>query len=360
MQAWDFLVDRDDLSRTEVRPAAVSTATQLADGEVLLEVERFSFTANNITYGVFGDRMGYWRFFPAPESWGRIPVWGFARVVASRAEGVEVGTRVYGYLPMSTHMLARLRPSGSGYRDEVEHRAALPGAYNRYETAPETSNDDHLALLRPLFTTSFLLDDYLGDIAPDATVILSSASSRTALGLAWTLAQRGRAGVALTSARNIGFVQGVGLYDQVVEYGSIEKLQVDGPVAFVDIAGDVVVRDTVHRSFGDRLVHSAVVGSTHHDAPAVDVAGALPGPAPIFFFAPDRLMARRKDWGAALLSQRIEDAMARFVEDSRWLTVERHHGPDELGSIYSAVLTGLVVSNIGHIILPGPVGSGEA
>jgi hypothetical protein len=353
MRAWDFLVGLGDLSRTEVRPAAEITAMDLADGEVLLEVERFSFTANNITYGVFGDRMGYWRFFPAPDGWGRIPVWGFARVAASRAQGVEVGTRLYGYLPMSTHMVARLRPSGTGYRDQSEHRAALPGAYNRYETAPETSRDDELALLRPLFTTSFLLDDYLGEIAPDATVILSSGSSRTALGLAWLLARRCAAGVALTSARNVGFVQGLGLYDQVVEYGSIAGLQIDGPVAFVDMAGDAAVRGAVHRRFSDRLVHSAVVGSTHHQAPAVDAGGMLPGSAPTFFFAPDRLTARHQDWGAAVLGQRIDEAMANFVEDSRWLTVERHYGPDALGRVYAAVLTGAAVSDIGYIVLPG-------
>ena len=64
-------------------------------------------------------------------------------------------------------------------------------------------------------------------------------------------------------------------------------------------------------------------------------------------------MARRKDWGAALLNQRIEDAMARFVEDSRWLTVEHHHGPEALGRVYSAVLTGAAVSDVGHIVMPG-------
>ena len=37
----------------------------IQDGEVLLQVEKFSFTANNVTYGVAGDSIGYWNFFPA-------------------------------------------------------------------------------------------------------------------------------------------------------------------------------------------------------------------------------------------------------------------------------------------------------
>ena len=86
MTAWDVLINRDDLRRVELRHAAEKI--DLAEGEVLLEVERFALTANNITYGAMGDSFGYWKFFPAPEGLGRIPVWGFARVVESQAAGL--------------------------------------------------------------------------------------------------------------------------------------------------------------------------------------------------------------------------------------------------------------------------------
>ncbi len=94
MEHWDFLVDRRDLSRTEFRSSPAPDMIELAPGEVLLEVERFSFTANNITYGVVGDQLGYWRFFPAQDEWGRIPVWGFARVLRSNSDGVAEGLRL--------------------------------------------------------------------------------------------------------------------------------------------------------------------------------------------------------------------------------------------------------------------------
>lgn len=184
MEHWDFVVDRGDLSRTELRPIASPDTVELAPGQALLEVERFSFTANNITYGVVGDQLGYWRFFPAADGWGRIPVWGFARVPRSNADSVAEGLRLYGYLPMSTHFVTSIRPEDGEYADASAHRAPLPAAYNRYVEAPETDRDDHVALLKPLFTTSFLLDDLLEEAAPDATLIVSSASSRTALGLA--------------------------------------------------------------------------------------------------------------------------------------------------------------------------------
>jgi hypothetical protein len=63
----DFEVRRDDLSATRVlerhppRPKA---------GEVTFAVERFGFSANNITYALLGDRLGYWTLFPASAGWG--------------------------------------------------------------------------------------------------------------------------------------------------------------------------------------------------------------------------------------------------------------------------------------------------
>ena len=94
MSDWDVLVARDDLRHVEVREAA--PRAPLADGEVRLEVERFALTANNITYGLIGEAFGYWKFFPAEGGLGRIPVWGFARVVASQAADTPVGLRVFG------------------------------------------------------------------------------------------------------------------------------------------------------------------------------------------------------------------------------------------------------------------------
>ncbi|NRA84799.1 MAG: DUF2855 family protein [Gammaproteobacteria bacterium] len=31
----------------------------------VFEVDKFALTANNITYGMTGDTLGYWLFFPA-------------------------------------------------------------------------------------------------------------------------------------------------------------------------------------------------------------------------------------------------------------------------------------------------------
>src|SRR4051794_41711280 len=94
----DFLVRRDDLRITRVDDDAGEAP--LKDGQSRLRVERFGFTANNVTYGAFGESMGYWRFFPAQAGWGPVPVWGFRRGTGSPAPGGGPGQRFYGYLPL--------------------------------------------------------------------------------------------------------------------------------------------------------------------------------------------------------------------------------------------------------------------
>src|ERR1044072_6479983 len=105
----DFQVKRDDLRQCRI---VDSEPPELEPGQALLRVDPFGMTANNVTYGVFGEAMSYWDFFPAEEGWGRIPVWGFAEVERSEAAGVEPGTRVYGYLSPSSDLLASPPPPG--------------------------------------------------------------------------------------------------------------------------------------------------------------------------------------------------------------------------------------------------------
>jgi hypothetical protein len=136
MSSWHFLVDRNDYRRTQV---VEFTPEPLGDGEVRLRVDAFGLTANNITYAAAGDMIGYWTFFPAPDtgddvSWGRVPVWGFADVVESRCDAVVEGERLYGYLPMSTELvITPTRVSNGSLTDGAAHRAALPPVYNNYE-----------------------------------------------------------------------------------------------------------------------------------------------------------------------------------------------------------------------------------
>ena len=354
MTAWDFVVSKTDLRQAKVLPAS---PPPLADGEARLAIERFALTANNITYAVFGEAMRYWDFFPAPEGWGRIPVWGHARVEASNHPDLAVGQRFYGYYPMSTHLTVTPRKTRTGFADVAPHRADLPPVYNQYQAVGEaTPAEDYQALLRPLFITGFLIEDFLDENAlfGARSVVLTSASSKTAIGLAACLKQRGAAKVVgLTSARNAAFVEALGYYDQVVTYDAAPTASIEGPVVLVDFAGDAPLLAAVHGRFGDALAYSCLVGGTHWEAERG--GGILPGPKPVFFFAPDRIRKRAADWGPGGLDERHDAAWAPFAADaSRWLKVSQGVGAEAVAETYAAVLKGRAGPDEGHILNPLP------
>lgn len=352
----DFLVRRGELRECRV---AESPAPELAPRQALLRVDTFGLTANNVTYAVFGEAMSYWDFFPVAEvGWGRVPMWGFAEVERSEAEGVEPGTRVYGYLPPSSHLVVTPADvSGAGFVDGSPHRAALPSAYHRYLATggdpfytPDT--EEIQMLLRPLFFTSFLIDDQLDDegLAARGPVILSSASSKTALAAAFMLARReGVELIGLTSPRNAAFVEGLGIYDRTVTYEEIESLA-RVPATYVDVAGDGGVRRAVHSRFGDELLHSMAVGASHWEALGA-AAGELPGPAPNVFFAPDRIVKRSADWGRAGFEARVAEAWHPFCEwTGGWLETIPDSGFDAVRAAYLDVLEGRVDAKRAHVL----------
>jgi hypothetical protein len=245
--------------------------------------------------------------------------------------------------------------------DVSPHRATLPSAYNGYSRADadpvhDPAREDHRMLLWPLFFTSFLIDDFLDDNAffGAEAVVVSSASSKTAIGTAFLLEPRTTIEtVGLTSPRNVGFVEGLGVYDRVVPYEEVDALG-ESQAAYVDIAGDASVRAAVHGTYGDRLAHSMMVGATHWDQPAAAPVD-LPGPSPSFFFAPDQITKRTKEWGRAGLDDRVAEAWRRYVEFSdSWIQMRHGFGPDAVRSAYQELVTGRTNPAVGHILSMWP------
>lgn len=249
---------------------------------------------------------------------------------------------------------------GRGFVDASPHRAKLPSAYQGYravETDPvyDAEHEDEQILFWPLFFTSWLIDDFLADedFFGAETIVIGSASSKTALSAAFLLAQReGIAVIGLTSPRNTGFVGKSGVYSPVVPYDEIGSLP-HSKAVYVDMSGNAEVRSAVHQHYGEDLAYSCAVGITHYE----EMAGGsdLPGPKPTFFFAPDRIKKRGADWGAANLDQRVVDAWHPFVEwTGDWLEVIHGRGPEALQEAYLEVLDGKVDPAVGHVLSPSP------
>ena len=310
--------------KSDLADAKVVTTTldSPAPGEVLVRVEHFALTANNITYGVAGDSIGYWNFFPGEGDYGCIPVWGFGVIERSAHPDLREGTRLYGYFPMATHVM--LKPGdveAFGFSDSVEHRSALPPIYNQYlftsaDPGYQADKEAEQMLYRPLFTTSFLLDDFLAenDFFAAGNILLTSASSKTSIGLAQLLSKRsGLKVIGLTSNANVDFVAGLGCYDLTLSYDDIDQLP-QAPSVLVDMAGSGKVRAAVHTHLADQLAHSSAVGATHwQDATVGGGAQDIPGPTPTMFFAPSQAQRRIKELGREGFEAALASAWQSFL-----------------------------------------------
>lgn len=363
-----YTVDRAHIAVMSADKMALPEPGALGPGQVLLAISAFSLTANNISYAVAGDSLQYWQFFPAPQGRGIIPVWGFADVVASRCDGVDVGERFYGYYPMATHMTATpVQVNARSFVDGTEHRQALPVIYNQYlrcSADPLYSADTEALqmLLRPLFTTSFLLDDFFADngFFEADTLLLTSASSKTAVGMAFCL-HGNRAGrehdyeiVGLTSSANLSFVEGLGCYDRVLTYDEIETLDTATSTASVDFAGSNDVLARIHARLGDQLRYSCLVGASHWDQGNLTGKAVPSGPQPILFFAPTQAEKRLQAWGPTRFMTQLAGQWAAFLRfTSDWLEIVEHGGDDAVIATYAELLSGNFSPRAGYIVSPG-------
>jgi hypothetical protein len=352
-------VRRDAIARTRV----VSEAEpRPADDQALLRIERFTLSANNVTYARVGEEFGYWRFFPAAEGWGRLPVWAYADVAASSCESVPEGRRLLGFFPMSDCLLvtpARQHPGG--FAAGCEHRRGLPGLYNAYrwldaDPSYDPAIADQQLVLRPSFWLSFLFDEHLRDhhdFGADLAVI-SSASSKSALGLAHLLADRPIATLGLTAPQRVAPLRALGLYDRVEPYPAAGDLPAE-PAVFVDLAGDAALRARIHERLGRALRHSALLGTTHGALPAGD--DDLPGPRPELFFVPDQLRDRARREGFIALDRRFADALASFAARSApWLDLLTVTGADRIEAAYRDLLDGTLPAASALICQMSPAG----
>lgn len=365
-----LFLNRTRLSDARLGPDPDAPAARpLVAGQARLALDTFALTANNITYATFGEVMKYWQFFPSGDAaLGCLPVWGFATVVESQVDGLAVGRRVWGYYPAGTHLVvAPSKVSASGFVEGAPHRQELALAYNQYvfcdaDPSWKFELEGLQAVLRPLFTTSFLIDDFLADnqFFGAQQVLLSSASSKTAFGTAHCLAlRRGTQGapkiVGLTSAGNATFVRSLGCYDDVRVYDDVPNLPAQVPTVYVDFAGNASLRRTVHSHFADALMFSSSIGATHWEALGTGLD--LPGPKPTLFFAPAQVSKRSapppEGLGGIELQRRIGVAWSQFigqVADGGWVQIVKQTGPQAALEAYCAMLAGHIDARKGLVL----------
>jgi len=344
----EIWIEKSNVANTKIVEKSLDS-TQLSTDEVLLKVDSFGFSANNITYAVFGDKMGYWGFFPADDNWGIVPMWGFATVLKSHHGEVKVGEKVFGYLPMASHLVITAgKISPTHFFDVSEKRKSISPVYDNYvrcATDPGYQVDREAWQLnyRPLFMTSFVLDDFVGEglVAakqPIKQVILTSASSKTAYGAAHLLMkhkqQRGLSYqvIGLTSVSNQAFTQDLDCYDQVLSYDDIAQLGKDKVSWVLDFAGNKSLLLDLQQQFADNLNKLVLIGSTDVDAQQDKPEGHLDSE---FFFAPSQVKKRTGEWGHAGFAERYAKAWQSFaLHMNAKVAVAEYSGAKAIEALY--------------------------
>ena len=356
---------KNDLSKTRI---IQTQSIEIEEGEISVSIESFAFTSNNITYGVAGDTIGYWQFFKTTEDanneWGCIPVWGFAKIIKSNVDELIVGERLFGYFPPGDILnLQPIKVTNQGFADGKEHRKDLPAVYNNYlrlsgDINYDNSIDDIRSLLFPLHITSFCICDALEDQSyfEAEQIIIVSASSKTAIGLAQGLQEDSNAPsvIGLTSKKNIDFVENLNCYDEVITYDYLSNVNFNLKSVIVDMAGSREILGTLHGSLADKMLKCLTVGMTHWDneVTAEDALGqAMLRERTEFFFAPGHIQKRVKDWGYEGYNQKTTDFMkARSNQSIDWMQVKKINGLENFISTYEKFVSGDINPNEGIIV----------
>ena len=348
--------------RSDIAKARIVEQEQapLGDGEVRLRIESFSVTANNVTYAVVGDAFGYWNFFPGEGEWGVVPMWGHAVVEVSRHPDIVVGERVYGYLPMASHLdVLPDRVSPGGFTDGAAHRQPMSPIYNQYsrlaaDPEHDPAKEAERMIFGPLFKTGFLIESMMrgeGWFGAEQ-LICTSASSKTAMATASVARDKSphMRRIGLTSAGNVDFVRGGGFYDLVLAYDQVAELP-QVPSVLVDFAGNAALIHAVHSALVAQLKYSCTVGATHVGAGFGRDNGDLPGPAPVLFFAPDHAVAAIKELGPKAFGTAVAASWQRFIgEVSGAVSVDERGGLEAALGAFAATAAGTTDPAIGIIV----------
>lgn len=358
----ELQVRRDALATTRlVDTPLAADDIELGPDQILAKIDQFAFTANNVTYGVVGEQLGYWQFFPPAgddaDGWGLIPVWGFADVVRSNVDEIPVGERLFGYFPPATHlMLQPGRIRSENFFDTAPHRAALPAGYNNYrrvaaEPGYDRATDALRMLFFPLHVTSYCLTDVLqqNNWCGAKQVIVISASSKTSIGLAYGLDMDASAprSVAVTSTRNRAFVESLNLFAETVTYDQLDHIDATLPAVLVDMSGNDHALSELARHLGENLRHCIRVGVTHHDA----ATGSAKLERSSWFFAPSHIEQRMKDWGPDVFQKKAAAFIQSTSTRSReWLKVKTIDGLGGLQAVFTDIVDGKVPPDEGLIV----------
>jgi hypothetical protein len=356
----EFVVSQSDPTKVRI---AESIVRETQVNEILVRIERFGFTSNNITYVALGKKFQYFDFFPVGKEEANPPVWGVATVVDSLCNTVEVGERIYGYFPMAKYYHLTpisVRPSHFYVsRPQLPADRAVYHQYFRSKHDPDyaLNQEDHMMIFRPLWGTSFFLDDFLQfeKYFGVNTILVSSASSKTAYCFALLLKGKGKKVLGLTSKGNVPFVTSLQLYDQVVAYDDLNHVPLNEKILYIDVAGNPKLDTRIFERVGDNIVKRVSVGMSHFDGSTATFGNEVRKKS-VNFFAPDWIKKRFEISKGDVVERRIKAWQELLEYAKQCVQLSYIVGSSGVQKVYLDMLEGKAKPDSGFILsfFPSP------
>lgn len=353
-----FVVNKDQLDQTKL---VENNTPQLFEGEILFKVDKYYLSSNNITYAVIGEKYKYWNFFPQDSPFGAIPVWAFLSVIESKHPTIKVGERFFGFSPMTNFFKVSVgNHTPHGFSDVASHRTELIAPYNyythihkQYDGAIE--EEDFSLMTRITFPTSFLINNFLEEEAffSAKQIILTSASSKTALGLAFLLKKHqnkyGKEIVGLTSSKNKKMVTKSEFYDKVISYSDLKNELQKKDSVVLDFSGNSDLLTQLNKLLQTSLKYTTLIGIT--DWKSNKFFEELPATFPFAVGVQYQKLAKKLGpQKATELVMEQQDAFTKAIQ--KIVSLSYIKDLSSLPVFYQKLLNGETSPQLGYIVQP--------
>mmetsp|Transcript_73181 Transcript_73181/g.148601 ORF Transcript_73181/g.148601 Transcript_73181/m.148601 type:complete len:535 (+) Transcript_73181:149-1753(+) len=333
-----------------------SEVLELEEGKVLLRIDKFGFSHMTLGYLMKGFTRtfgGYHSFYPwTDEAHYRSACWGYATVMESAHPKVAVGTRIYGLVPPSKYTVQRVSGTIAGTKGDPSilelEMENVPYNMRRFQEMEivEGNEDDPVVedwriIAKEVYKMAFYMDEQLlVETGMINSVIISCASCKTALALAYCLRMREmRYVVGFTSKEHLDFVKSTDLYHDVFCYEDVDKLPTDHTVVYMDFKCDGELRQRITLKMGTNLMYNMVLGPAVFQKRMKDQVFEKRAREVIFNEATwrerRRMVAEVTKTGR---NEKLKYSYKSFVERMRqYMKVRRATGVAELTKMYDSV-----------------------
>ncbi|KAJ3167588.1 hypothetical protein HDU88_002034 [Geranomyces variabilis] len=230
----------------------------------------------------------------------------------------------------------------------------LPALRQTSKNTPKKEGE--MMLFRPLYWTSFFLSDYLNEKKHFGakSVVISSASSKTAFCFAWMAKQRGLSTIGLTSQGNVAFVKSLGFYDTVLTYDQLGQIPAKDSL-YVDMSGSKSLARQVHDQLGSHMKRAISVGLANTS----ESRGTFPEGTELFF-APPWMKQRQEELRGTLLQLMIKSWAEAMAKVDDWVRVERLSGTENVAKTWETMAKGRTPPDIGYVLSLSDSATGQS